>query len=175
MFQVNDLIVYGNEGVCSVEEIRTLDMTGIDKNKLYYVLKPLYRDGTIYSPIDSDVNIRKVITYEMARQFIEEIPNLEVKKFKNNSLRELNDYYKSYFATHSCSDLLHVIKTVYVKKCSLANDGKKLGQTDENYMRKAEELLYGEFAVALNIPRENVRDYIGKRVEELENLNENVS
>jgi CarD family transcriptional regulator len=158
---VNDLIVYGNEGVCSVEEITTLDMIGIDNNKLYYVLKPLYREGTIYSPIDSSVNIRKVITYEMARQFIEEIPKLEVKKFKKNSLRELNDYYKSYFATHSCADLLHVIKTVYEKKCSLANNGKKLGQTDENYMRKAEELLYGEFAVALNIPKENVKDYIG--------------
>ncbi|MDD2495182.1 MAG: CarD family transcriptional regulator [Tissierellia bacterium] len=174
MFQVNDLIVYGNEGVCSVKEITTLDIAGIDNSKLYYVLNPLYHDGTIYSPVDTNVSMRKVITYEMAQQFIDEIPSIKVEKFKNSNLRELNDYYKSYFINHNCEDLLQLIKTVYEKKSSLASCGKKLGQTDENYMKKAEDLLYGEFSVALNISKEEVKDYIGKRVEELESLNENV-
>lgn len=174
MFKVNDLIVYGNEGVCCVEKITTLDITGIDNDKLYYVLKPLYHDGTIYAPIDTNVKMRHVITYEMAHEFIDEIPNIKVEYFKNNSLRELNDYYKSYFDSHDCGDLIQLIKTVYEKKNILASNGKKLGLTDENYMKKAEDLLYGEFAVALNISKEEVKDYIGKRVEELEVINENV-
>ena len=37
MFQKNDLIVYGNTGICRVEEIGTPEsLPGVDKGKLYY-------------------------------------------------------------------------------------------------------------------------------------------
>jgi len=38
---------------------------------------------------------------------------------------------------------------------------------DENYMKRAEELLFSEFSVALGIPKEKVSSYIGARVREL--------
>ena len=36
----------------------------------------------------------------------------------------------------------------------------------DRYMRRAEELLHGELAVALGIPKEDVKEYITKSVEE---------
>jgi len=164
MFKINELIIYGNDGVCRVEEICKLDVPGIDKTKLYYVLKPLYYDGKIYVPIDTTVIMRSIITDERANQLIDKIPTIEVEICNNNNLREISDYYKS-FQLHNCEDLIRLIKTVYVKKSNAVNNRKKLGQTDENYMRKAEDLLYGEFAAALNIPKENIKSYIENRVE----------
>ena len=43
--------------------------------------------------------------------------------------------------------------------------GKKLGQVDEKFFRKAEDLLYGEFAVALEVLKENVKNLIMKEID----------
>ncbi|MDF2678105.1 MAG: hypothetical protein K0Q97_2444 [Bacillota bacterium] len=168
MFQEGDLIIYGNDGVCRVEEICKLNMSGIDDNRLYYVLKPLYVEGKIYAPTETNAFMRKIISYEFAQQLIEQIPSIEVEVFNSNRMQEINDHYRSSFKTHDCEDLMKLIKNVYVKKGIAENNKKKLGKIDENYMKKAEDLLYGEFAAALKIPKENVKNYIEKRIEELE-------
>ena len=65
MFQPGELVVYGTTGVCRVEEITTPDMRGADRNKAYYLLKPLQQDGVIYTPVDNEkVSIRPVISGE---------------------------------------------------------------------------------------------------------------
>lgn len=37
---------------------------------------------------------------------------------------------------------------------------------DERYRKRAEETLYGELAVALDIPKDSVEEYIKKIIEE---------
>ena len=39
MFQINDTVVYGAQGVCRIEEISKREMAG--KAMEYYVLKPV--------------------------------------------------------------------------------------------------------------------------------------
>ena len=71
MFQPGELLVYGTTGVCRVEEITTPDITRADRGRRYYLLKPLYQDGVIYAPVDSDkVPIRPVISREEAEALI---------------------------------------------------------------------------------------------------------
>ena len=41
---------------------------------------------------------------------------------------------------------------------------KKLGFSEERYMQLAEELLFGELATALEIPYDEVMEYIEKRL-----------
>ena len=36
MYKVNDLIVYGNEGVCKVEAIEVMNVTAVANDRLYY-------------------------------------------------------------------------------------------------------------------------------------------
>ncbi len=43
LFSVNDYVVYGSEGVCRVESIGKKDITGLDKEKEYYTLVPVYK------------------------------------------------------------------------------------------------------------------------------------
>ena len=40
MFEIGEFIVYGHKGICKVEDITYLDMSGADKDRLYYVLNP---------------------------------------------------------------------------------------------------------------------------------------
>ena len=45
------------------------------------------------------------------------------------------------------------------------SDGKKITATDEKYMHMAEESLYWELGTALDIPKEQVLEYIVKAIE----------
>ena len=51
MFQPGDLVVYGATGVCRVEEITCPNPTGLDRNRQFYLLKPLRQDGIIDTPL----------------------------------------------------------------------------------------------------------------------------
>ena len=42
MFHIGQFVSCGNKGVCTVEKITTLDIAGVDKEKMYYILKPYY-------------------------------------------------------------------------------------------------------------------------------------
>ena len=37
MFEKGEYIVYGHNGICEVEDITHLNLSGVDKGKLYYV------------------------------------------------------------------------------------------------------------------------------------------
>lgn len=166
MFKINELVVYGNEGVCRIEDIRSIEIAGIDNNKPYYILNPIYSPGKIvYAPIDTKVFMRNVITSETALKLIDQIHEIDAEEINNTSLRELNDFYKSLINSQKCTDLFKLIRTVYAKEQDAVKNKKKLGQTDKNYMKVAEELLHGEIAAALEIPKDDVKNYIENRVQ----------
>ena len=54
--------------------------------------------------------------------------------------------------------------SLYEKKQQAQRDKKKFGQIDTRFMKRTEELLFGEMAAALDIPVERVPDYIEDRV-----------
>ncbi len=166
MFQKGDCIVYGSTGVCRIKAVGPLgNMRGADRQRLYYTLDPLYEQGVIYAPVDCDVFMRPILSRRAVDELISKIPDIrEDRAFNSCDQRMLSDYYRAFFRTHNCEDLVQLIKTVYAKNKHSQETGKKVGQTDQRYKKHAEELLYGEFAVALGIPVETVVDYISDRL-----------
>lgn len=160
MFTPGDLIIYSGEGVCRVESIGPLDMSGANRSKKYYTLQPIYREGKIFIPVDTTVFMRPVISRDEAEELIRHIPEIRGEIYENRNLRMLNEYYQSLLQTHSCEDMLELIKAVYAKQKENESMGKKPGLVDERYMKRAEDILYGELAVVLGIPKEGVLDYI---------------
>ena len=165
MYETGDLIMYGNEGVCKVEAVGVPDIPIMGTKRVYYTLLPQYQDGKIFTPVDTKTFMRRVITKEKAEKLIADIPSVKAEIYENNNMRFLSEHYQSFFDSHQCSDLLKLIRDVYLKACDAKEHGKKLNQVDEKYMRRAEELLHGELAVALGIPKEEVKDYIMRSVE----------
>lgn len=164
MFEPGDFIVYGNSGVCKVLKIGLPEIHAANRKKLYYTLQPLYSTETIYTPVDSGVFMRPVLSREEAESLIAEIPKIQESVFNNRNLTLLSAHYEAAFQTHNCEDLIQLIKSIYAKNVSAVQHGKKPGQIDQRYMKRAETLLHGELAVSLGIPLENVADYIAKAV-----------
>lgn len=161
MYKVGDLIVYGSTGVCEITEITPLDISKAEGDRLYYTLNPLFQDGVIYTPVDTKVYMRPVISAEEAENLIRTFPKLRAAEYHEPRKTVLKARYASVLKSHNFADLISLIKSIYAKKRS----EHKVGLTEERVMKQAEELLYGELSVALGIPREAVLDYIRSRIE----------
>ena len=166
MFQPGELLVYGTTGVCRVEEITTPDITRADRGRRYYLLKPLYQDGVIYAPVDSDkVPIRPVISREEAEALIDLIPSIRAEAYHGPTLQALAQHYQSAVRSHDCRDLVELMMSIYAKRRQAEAQKRRLGMVDERFMKQAERLLYGELSVALDIPFDQVEPYIARRVD----------
>lgn len=170
MFHENDLIVYGNTGVCRVKAIGPLKgISEASEDRMYYTLEPVYdQKGTIYTPVDTKVYMRMVISPDEARALIEKIPKIKARPLECQNQRLLSEQYQASISTHRCEDLVQLIRTVYMRSKQALANGKKPAQVDERYMKRAKELLYGELAAALDMPYKDVELYIRSTVETME-------
>ncbi len=165
MFQTGAFIVYGNIGVCKVTGIAAPDFPDVDKSQLYYTLKPLYQNGMIYTPVNTKVFMRPIITAGEAQRLIDMIPSIRVEAYHSRFFRELAEHYEASLKNHDCADLIELTMSIHAKKQAVEQQKRKFGYVDERYMKRAEELLFGELAAALGIPKDEVPDYITERVD----------
>ena len=165
MFKIGEKIVYGQTGVCVVDDICEKEILRKQK-KTYYVLKPVFQqNNVIYAPVDSDkVFMRRIITREQADKLILQIP--EIKKNLKSEAATPEDY-RSWLESHECGDLIELTAKIYAKKEMAKENKKKLGFLDEKYMKLAEDLLFGELSVALEIPFDEVPQYIKQSLNKL--------
>ena len=160
MFQKGDYVICGNNGICSVEDTTTLNISGVDKNRKYYLLKPLYQSGsTVYIPVDTaQQSLRKALSKQEAQQLIGSIPHISLIPLANE--KTLERTYKEYMHEGTCEALVKLIKTIYLRKEKRIQKGAKVTAVDSRYFKLAEDFLYGELSVSLNMPREEVKSYI---------------
>lgn len=168
MYQVGALIVYGAEGVCRVESVGPLEMRGAQKGTSYYTMAPLFRAGKIFTPVDTTVYTRPVMTREEAEALIDRIPEIPAEVYESNNPRLLNEHYQALLKSYDCVDLVRLIRAIYAKGRGAAQRGRHLGQVDERTFKRAQDMLHGELAAALGIAPDQVAEYISRRVEELE-------
>ena len=157
MFNKGDRVVYGNTGVCAVMDVAPMEKGGKD----YYTLKPEFSSEVIYVPTDTKVFMRAALTKEEAEELIRRIPDVKSKRCDNKNATAMKDEYQSCFLSHDCDDLVCLIKGIYEK----GQRGGKLGVIDQRFMKRAEDLLHGELALALNIDKDQVVDYITATIE----------
>lgn len=164
MYEKGDLIIYGNQGVCRIENIGKIDIGSSSNEKEYYTIVPVFRDGRTYTPTDTTVHMRPLITKEDIDRLITMISTMHDAALENQTTQQLTNYYKQLIDEYSCDDLLQVIHNVKMKQEKMESQGKKLGQIDTRYRKEAEDLLHEEFSVVLGIPKEEVMKYIMDKV-----------
>lgn len=160
MFQVGDRVVYCGAGVCCIKEISTVEMDGVDKDKLFYILNPVGReDSVIYAPTENGRTVmRPVLQREEAEALIRGIPDIEPLPPIDSRSREA--VCRESIKSCDCRNLIQIIKSLYLKGQARAESGRRALNADERYLRQAEDILYAELAVALDIERKSVQDYI---------------
>jgi len=168
MFAVNDYVIYGDSGVCKVEAICTPKISGIDQDALYYMISTVgLNSTTIYVKVDNiKVSVRKILTRDEAEKLIDSMPSVESIWTNDEKARER--LFTQAVRSSDCRDWVKIIKTIHLVNVERIDKGRLKGRIGEVYARDAKEKLFGELSLSLGIPRQDVEEYILKRVNELE-------
>lgn len=155
-YQKNDYVIYGGNGVCIVEDICTMDGSGLDDSRVYYRLKPLYEKGSmVYAPVDNlKSTLRELLSESEIHNLMEEFPDIEPITFQNEKSIEME--YRNVLQSYKSRELMRVMKTAFMRMRKRQRENKKVVLVDEKYFHKSKELLFGEWAVILNSSKEDV-------------------
>ena len=165
MFKVDDVIIYGTQGVCRIVDIEEKALSGVKKN--YFVLKPVNDIGpTIFAPTDNEnilKKMRKLLTEEEINKLIDSMPDGKTAWIDN--VNERKECYKNLLASGDHSALIQMIKAIYAHKKEREAVGKRLHVMDEHFFKDAEQILYNEFQYVLNLSgKDALMRYILERI-----------
>ncbi len=157
MFQINDIVVYENGGVCTIKEIGTPDF--VKGNELYYIMEPISdTSGKLYVKIDNQFIIRPVISKDKALGYLAKLREMEGTYNRSDKLR--NQEFKD--ALHSCEydQWLGLMKGILGEQNRREAEGKRLNMSDEKVLQRVNRLLSDELSVACDITKEEAKEKI---------------
>jgi CarD family transcriptional regulator len=166
VFQVNDVIVYGTQGVCRITGTEEKVISG--KRKTYFILKPVEDNGsTIFVPTDNEVvlgKMRRLLTKEEIHKLIDSMRQDDAVWVENENERKV--LYKHILANGEHLELIKMIQAIYAHKKEREAEGKRLHMSDEHFFKEAEQLLYKEFQYVMELhSKDELMAYIFKRLE----------
>lgn len=169
MFQVDDVIIYGSQGVCRITGIEEKRISGAKKT--YFVLEPVQAGGaTVFAPVDNEQvrkKMRRLLTKNEIHDLIDSVSEGDAAWVENENERK--DCYRKILAEGDRGSLIHMIKAIYLHKKAREAEGKRLHMTDEHFFKDAERILYNEFQYVLELEsREDLMQYIISRIESRE-------
>lgn len=165
MFQVGKNVRYGQEGVCRIDRIGTMDFCGEKQD--YYVLEPLFKPGALlYVPVKNSVlvgKMRPLLTIEEVEAVICDVLERKAEWVRDFRLR--SNIAKKALASDDRADALYLIKNILFHKKENEKEGKKVHTTDDCFLKDAENLIYFEFSVVLNQDYEQIANQIRRKLE----------
>lgn len=165
MFKVNDVVVYGSQGVCEIVGTEYQRLGG--ESKMYFVLKPKSdRGATIYVPTWNEkalAKMRKVMTKQDVDDLIDSMPNKKPTWLENENERK--ETYRKILASGDQAAIISMLQALFLHKKEREAEGKRLHMSDEHFMKDAEQLLYHEWQYILNVDKAGLMAYILKRIE----------
>jgi CarD family transcriptional regulator len=163
-FSVGEYVMYGTSGVCKLSSIEKRNFDG-QSEKQYLKLEPLNSSTSkYYIPSDSAENkIRKLLSKDEINSLIDEMPETEEIWFNDTSQRKA--VFNSIIKSDDYKQIISMVKSLHSQKIKKISGGKRLNSSDENFMKRAENLMYQEFAAVLGIKQDEVEKYITDRIE----------
>lgn len=166
MFQINDVIIYGAQGVCKITGTEEKMISG--KKKTYFVLKPVSDQGsTVFVPTDNALVLKKMrhlLTKDEIHKLIDSMESEEAVWVTNENERK--ELYRSILAKGDHLELIKMIKAIYAHKKEREAEGKRLHMSDERFFKDAEQILYNEFQYVLDLDsKDDLMTYIFRRLE----------
>lgn len=149
MFQIQDTVMVHNSGVCVIEALDAQTM----------VLRPVrhpQKKLKLPVPAASD-RVRRLMSREEAEELLDRIPYIRTIQAPNDKVRM--EFYQEAMEKNAGLEWIQVIKSVYLRK-----QERRLSAEELSLYETAKEYAYSELAAVLEIPLEQVEDYICQHV-----------
>lgn len=164
MYKINDVVVYGTEGICRITDIAEMKFGG-EKSE-YYILAPVTKaENTVYVPKNNEKvlnRMRKIISREDAKQLLDSLPVAPMEWIVND--RERQSVYKNILLCGKPEEVFTMVSSLYQKQSEQMAIGKKLHASDERFLRDAERMLFNEISYAMDITPSEVLSIVLKKI-----------
>ena len=164
MFGVNDVVMYGTAGIFRITAVEKRSFSG--RTHEYYVLKDVDSDrNTYYIPTDNEAALSRLHPICSKAEVDELISHMNSEEliWIDNDIKRKEEYSRI-IKDADKHEMISLIKTLYLRRKELIENDRKMRASDENFLRLAEDMLFGEFAYALGIDRSEVVDYIQNHI-----------
>jgi len=94
------------------------------------------------------------------------MPNEKANWIANENERK--NMYRDIISKGNHTELIKMIKAIFIEKREKESEGKRLHASDERFLKEAEQILYGEFQYVLNLNEDELMNYIFERIEKTE-------
>jgi CarD family transcriptional regulator len=161
---IGDLVVYRNNGIYRIIDIRNEKFFGIDGRTYYVLCSVCDKNSFVYIPKDA-VDMKLTMRHILSRDDIDDAIN----KAENSSnkwhddVRERTRYFDRLFDSGSCSDILWVFKVLSLYRDETENEHRRFYASDERLLDAAEKIIIEEFSFVLGIDKDEVVKYITDR------------
>lgn len=163
MYQIGDIIVYGDNGLCTIQDICASPFMPEDK-RIYYVLEPHAVSGhaRIYVPVEGDARtIRYPLNRSQAEALFASLASLQ--PIEVPSERNRRQIYREALRTTDPADYVRILRTVALRRTELAERGKQPSEADLEYERIARNFLLQELALAFDLALNDVTENLERR------------
>lgn len=165
LFSVGEKVVYKTNAVCTVEAVETPSFVK-ESDKKYYKLRYLFSNGNevVYVPVDSDVNVRKVMSKDEAEKCLDRLRTAEVLDYEYRQPALIAQHFQGILSDCSIDSSLAVLKVILLREKKCLAENKKLRQAETHYLGIVEKGVSEELSVALEKGIDEVKNLIRKAV-----------
>ena len=165
MLKINDVVFVGTKGVCLVEDIKKNAFVGCEKNKEYYVLKPINSttNMVVFLPTDTSLKIRPLVTKKEIENILSSLEKTNIK----DSIKEENRFnvYNDVMKSGDFADRVGLLKVLFERKKTIPK--KQFSSQEQKILDSVLNALLEEMSIVLNSDKENVRDVLFEKLEVL--------
>ena len=151
MFQINDVILYGAQGVCKIVAMEQKRIDGA--NKTFFVLKPINDDSaTVFVPTDKEAalkKMRRILTESQICALLDAAAQENAPWIGQDNVRK--EHYRQLLAAGDQLALIRMIRGICEHKKQCEEKGKRLHMIDEHFLKDAEQMLFNEFQYVLKL------------------------
>lgn len=156
-FKVNETVVHSREGLSTI-----VGKTEIAGNQYFVIVSRKNPKENIYVlTTRTDNIIRPVMSEKDAKEVISFMKTIDAAFISNTKQRR--DLYKKKLLSGNVYDLAFLSRQLYFFNYYNSHGQLvKLGPTDLQMLKDAESILFDEFAISFNKPREEVAEVVAK-------------
>lgn len=163
MFKINDSVIHCREGLSTIIAIN--NMNGKD----YFLVRSNQASAeTIYVPVETAKNIIRPIMNEKEADIVLKYIK-GIKKEFNSNTKQRRDAYKKRLSSGDVKEIAYLYRQLYFyeKLGGENNEEIKLGPVDIDMLTYAKNMLLDELSLSYKVEREDIEEYIEKRIKKL--------
>ncbi len=173
MFAIGDKVVHNDYGICRITGIKSKKFPG-QEEKDYYEMVPLTDDGygtTFFTAVDHGGKLRAPMEREQILRMIDSMPGMDPLKIESTGNRILDMEnikvrYTELMRSGNPQDWILLLRTIYRKGQQLSAQRKRISEFEARTRENSERLLYSEIAGVMDIPVQDVENFITRRIED---------